>query len=81
MQVIIGANLGADGKAWRNRNTDPRHLVKTGSLAAEQLAHLRVAFGFTVSKKENLFSLIRHAVTPNYVTDSVTMNMARNEHA
>ena len=47
--IILGAGLGGDGKALGNGQADVGHLGQVGSLAAQQLAHLRIAFGEQVT--------------------------------
>ena len=47
--IILGAGLGADGKALRDGQADVGHLGQIGALAAQQLPHLGVAFGEQVN--------------------------------
>ena len=42
--VVIGADLGGERKAGGDGQADAAHLGEVGSLAAEQLLHLAVAF-------------------------------------
>ena len=41
--IVLGAGLGRDGKALRDGQADVGHLREVRALAAQQLAHLRVA--------------------------------------
>ena len=47
--VVLCARLGADGKALGNRKTDVGHLGEVCALAAQQFAHVGVAFGKEVA--------------------------------
>ena len=42
---VVVAGLGRDREAGRDRQTRVRHLGQAGALAAEQVAHRRIAFG------------------------------------
>ena len=48
--IIFGAHFGRDRETRRHRNADQVHLRQVGSLAAEQLSHLSVAFGLLVAE-------------------------------
>ena len=42
---VVGiAGLGGDGEAWRHRQAGPGHLGYAGTLAAQEVAHVPVAF-------------------------------------
>jgi hypothetical protein len=43
--VIVGADLGGDGEARRNRQTQRRHFRQIGALSAEKVLHRRIAVG------------------------------------
>jgi hypothetical protein len=60
MRVKIAANFSADRKAGRYGYANASHFMKTGTFAAEQFAHLGVAFSFTISKEEDALFLVRH---------------------
>src|SRR5262245_51007630 len=45
--VEIGADLGRDGESRRHRQAQRAHLREIGALAAQQVAHVRPAFGGT----------------------------------
>ena len=42
--IVLGASLGGDGEALRHGKAHARHFRKVRALAAEKLAHLRIAF-------------------------------------
>ena len=42
--IVLGAGLGGDGEALGHRQADVGHLGQVGALAAQQLAHVGVAF-------------------------------------
>ena len=48
--VVISADLGGDGEAWRHRQAEIRHLGKACALAAEEVAHIGAAFRFPVAE-------------------------------
>ncbi len=56
--VILGAGFGGDGEALGNGHADVGHLGQVGTLAAQQLTHLGVAFG------EQVNVLFAHLVFP-----------------
>ena len=56
--VILGAGLGGNGKALRNRQTDVGHFGQVSALAAQEFTHRSVTFG----KKVNI--LVRHWCIP-----------------
>ena len=58
--VIVGANLGGDGEARGNRQTQRRHFRQIGALAAEKVLHRRVAVGG--ASAEAVHPLSHHAV-------------------
>ena len=58
--VIVGADLGGDREAGRNRNADHAHLGQVGPLAAEQLLHVGSALGSTSAESINVLWLISH---------------------
>jgi hypothetical protein len=43
--VVGGADLGGDGKARRNRQSECGHFGEVGALAAEEFFHARIAVG------------------------------------
>ena len=47
------ADLGRDGEAGRDREAEARHLGEAGSLAAEEIATLRVALCVAVAEEEH----------------------------
>ena len=47
--VILRAGFGGDGEALRDRKSDVGHFSKVCAFTAEQLAHIRVAFGKQVA--------------------------------
>ena len=47
--IILGAGFGGDGEALGNGQADVGHLSQVRALTAQQLAHLRVAFGKQVT--------------------------------
>src|SRR5262249_52908966 len=49
--VVDRANLGRYRESWRHRQTGIRHLRQARSLAAKQISHRPVAFGFAVAEK------------------------------
>ena len=48
--IVLSASFGGDGEAERNRQTDMSHFGKVSAFAAEQVAHILVAFGKFVNK-------------------------------
>jgi hypothetical protein len=48
--VIIGADLGRDGEARRHRQAEIGHFGKVRALAAQQIFHVRFAFGLAVAE-------------------------------
>ena len=56
VRIEIGAHLGGDGEAGRHRKAEVGHFVQVGALAAEQVAHLRVAVGLSAAEGINPFS-------------------------
>ena len=44
--VVIGAHFGRDGESRGNGETDVDHFGEVGALAAEQVLHVGLAFGF-----------------------------------
>ena len=55
--VVLVADLGGDGESGRNRNAHKVHLRAVSALAAQQLTHLCVTLGFTVTEGINSFLL------------------------
>lgn len=49
------ADLGGNGKAGRNRKADAGHLGQVGTLAAENVLHILVAFSHAGSEEINVF--------------------------
>ena len=47
MLVVVAADLGGDGESGRHPQPQSAHLGEVRALAAEQVAHLRGAFGLT----------------------------------
>ncbi len=50
IRVVPGADLGGDGEAGRDRQAHIGHFGEVGALAAEQVAHARLAFGLAVAE-------------------------------
>ena len=50
MIVIVGADFGSEGEARRDRQAESGHFGEIGTLPAEQVTHLLVAFGFPGAK-------------------------------
>ena len=48
--VEVGADLGGDGEAGRHRQAEVGHFGKVRALAAEHVAHLRLALGLAVAE-------------------------------
>jgi len=63
--IILGAGLGGDGEALRDRQADVGHLGQVRALTAEQLAHIGVALGKQVT------ILFAHNVPPIYKVSMV----------
>ena len=57
LQIVIAA-FRADGKAGRYRKADARHLGEPRPLAAQDLFHLAVAFGFACAKEVDVFHFV-----------------------
>ena len=55
--IVLRAGFGGNGEALGHRQTDLGHFRQVGALAAEQLTHLRVAFG------EEINVLVTHKST------------------
>ena len=55
--IVLRAGFGGNGEALGHRQTDLGHFRQVGALAAEQLTHLRVAFG------EEINILVTHKST------------------
>src|SRR5207245_4848724 len=53
------AGGGGDGESGGDRQTRVGHLGETGTLAAEEIAHLRVAFGLLVREEIDPFLRLR----------------------
>ena len=58
---VVGANLGGDGEARRDRQADGRHLRQIGPLPAQKIAHLRAAVRVAAAKAVDPLA---HAVAP-----------------
>ena len=56
--IVLGAGLGGDCEALRNRKTDVCHFSKVCALTAEKLSHLSVALG------EQINVLVSHDIPP-----------------
>ena len=56
--VVACTGLGRDGEALRHREPEARHLRQIRALAAQQLAHVRVAFGLAGSEEVDILLLI-----------------------
>ena len=56
VRIEIGADLGGDGEAGRNRQAEVGHLVEVGALAAEKVPHFCVAVGLAAAEGINPFS-------------------------
>ena len=52
---ICGTNLGSDGEARGNGNTDQVHFCQVGAFTAQQVFHVGTAFCFAVAKSINSF--------------------------
>ena len=50
MRVVIGADLGRDREAGRHGQAEIGHLGEVGALAAEEVAHARLALGLAVAE-------------------------------
>ena len=61
MLVVVGADLGTDGKASGYGQAQPRHLRKIGALAAQKLALGRIALIFLGA--EQVYVFFRHRRT------------------
>jgi len=61
--VVAGAGLGGDRKALRNRQAEIGHFGEVRTLAAEQIAHARVALA------EEIDILMRHVFPPTLNSD------------
>ena len=48
--VVVGADLGRDGEAGRHRQAEIGHLGEVRALAAEEVAHRRLALGLAVAE-------------------------------
>ena len=59
--VVFGAHLRGDGEARGYGNADEVHLGEVGSLAAEQLPHLAVSFGFLVAEGVDSFNVCHNS--------------------
>ena len=57
LEIVIAA-FRADGKAGRYGKADARHLGEPSTLAAQNLFHLAVAFGFACAKEVDVFHLV-----------------------
>ena len=53
--VVFVAGVGSDGEARWHGHADEVHLGQVGTLAAESLAHLRIAFSLAVAEGVNSF--------------------------
>ena len=55
--VIVkdAADIGADGESRRHRQSGIGHFGQAGALAAERIFHVAFTFGFSASKKVNVF--------------------------
>ena len=53
--IVLGADLGGDGKSRRNRNTDQVHFREVSSFSSEQFSHLSVTLGLLVAEGVNSF--------------------------
>ncbi len=61
--VEMGADFGGDGEARRDRQAEIGHFGKVCTLAAEQVLHVRLAFGLAAAEAVNPF---RHHRSPSY---------------
>ena len=59
--VVVGADLGRDGEARRNGQSEIAHLCKISTLAPEEIAHSGLAFGPSVPKR---IDPLRHRAVP-----------------
>ena len=59
------AKFCRDRETWRNRDAEIRHLGEVGTLSTEQIGHLCVAVGPTVSKKKDV---LHSAIQTNVVS-------------
>ena len=61
--VVVRADLGGDGEARRHRQAEIGHLGEVCALAAEEIAHLRLALGFAVAEAVDP---LRHSRCPRW---------------
>ena len=54
LEVVV-ACLGGDRESGRNRQTDVRHLRKSGAFAAQKILHVSRAVGFSRTEEINVF--------------------------
>ena len=52
---VFSADIGGDGEAGRYGHSEKVHLGEVGTLAAEEVSHLGIAFGLAVTKCINSF--------------------------
>ena len=55
MFCVLVADFGSDGEAGGHGHAQEVHLSEVGAFAAEEIAHLGIAFGFTVTECINSF--------------------------
>src|SRR6185437_2202030 len=67
--VEMGAELGRDGEAGRDREAEIGHLGKVRALAAQQVLHLRAAFRAAVAEAVDP---LRHPNHPSICEKSAT---------
>ena len=60
--AVVVADLGWNGVAGRDLNTNPGHFGEVGSLAAERVLHFRRSIGFATTKEVDVFGLISHGI-------------------
>ena len=53
--VVVSADLGADGEAWRHWEADAAHLGKVCTFASEEGLHGAIAVCFCCAKTVNVF--------------------------
>ena len=57
---VFVADFGSDGEAGRHGHAQEVHFGKIGAFAAKKVAHLGVAFGFTVAEEVDSFCFVTH---------------------